>query len=100
MLDVVLFVTVGILIAVIVALVIVIRGFVLSEDQDNKTTVGYPITGTEIELIRRKMVGVGMKSITRTDIFNMMATIRAIHLGTYTDKDPYMPADPYEDVHR
>ena len=79
---------------------ILIRGFILGEDEGNKSTIGAPITGTEIELIRRKLVNVGMRSITRSDMFNMMATIRGIHMGTYTDKDPYMPADPYEDIGR
>ena len=56
------------------------------------------LTGREIEEIRRKLSSVGMQAITIDDVFNLIMTIRDTHLGTYVDGDPYIPADPYEDI--
>ena len=56
------------------------------------------LTGREIEEMRRKLASVGLQSITIGDVFNLIKTIRDTNLGKYTDQDPYIPADPYEDV--
>lgn len=56
------------------------------------------LTGREIETIRRKLSTIGMQAITIGDVFSLIMTIRETHLGNYVDDDPYIPADPYEDI--
>lgn len=73
----------------------IIRGFMRAE----RSTEGQRhLTGREVEVIRRKLATVGMSAITAVDVYNLIMTIRDTHLGTYVDEDPYVPADPYEDV--
>lgn len=76
---------------------IIIRGFMRQEENLNNTN-GHSLTGREIEYIRRKLHGAGMVSITPFDIDNLLLTLKEIQLGMYTDKDPYVPSDPYEDI--
>lgn len=75
---------------------IIIRGFI-------KTNAGSGVhkhlTGREIEEIRRKLSLVGgLNAIAKDDVYNLIMTVRDTHLGTYVDEDPYIPADPYEDI--
>ena len=56
------------------------------------------LTGREVEIIRRKLSTIGIQTITIDDVFNLIKTIRDTHLGIYVDDDPYVPADPYEDI--
>ena len=74
---------------------IIIRGFLRTEKSINTNK---HLTGREIEEVRRKLSTVGLNGISKWDILNLIKTIRDTHLGTYVDEDPYVPADPYEDV--
>ncbi len=74
---------------------IIIRGFLRTEDSEGTHN---HLTGREIEEIRRKLSTIGLQAITVDEVFNLIMTIRDTHLGTYVDNDPYIPADPYDDV--
>lgn len=74
-----------------------IRGF-LKTEKFNKNERARGLTGREIESIRRKLDSVGISSISHGDIANLIKTFQLITLGAYQDKDPFIPADPYEDV--
>jgi len=73
----------------------IIRGFMRTE----RSSGGHRhLTGREIEEIRRKLSTVGLAAVSEDDVSNLIMTIRDTHLGTYVDNDPYIPADPYDDV--
>lgn len=73
----------------------IIRGFLRQKQSSGEHR---HLTGREIEEIRRKLSTVGMQDISIDDVFNLIMTIRDTHLGTYVDDDPYVPADPYDDI--
>ena len=95
MLDIIFGVVFALLLVTAVVEFYIIRGFIRTETSsvENKH-----LTGREIEEIRRRVSSVGLQAITVNDVFNLIMTIRDTHLGTYEDTDPYVPADPYEDV--
>ena len=84
------------LLAIVSVMGVVIRGAIRREVIDGETFK--TLTGREIEQIRIKAITVGMNSITKHEVMNVIHTVRAIQLGTYEDKDPYIPADIYADV--
>ncbi len=85
----------ALLLAVVVVEFFIIRGFLRGEKSSGKHEA---LTGREVELLRRKLASVGLRAITHDDVYNLIKTIRDTHLGKYVDKDPYIPADPYEDI--
>lgn len=73
----------------------VIRGFLRVEKSNLPIK---PLTGWEIEALRRRLASVGMQAITANEVFCLIKTIRDMSLGLWTDPAPYFPADPYEDI--
>ena len=56
------------------------------------------LTGVQIEEIKRKLLSTNQMLITKTEILDLIYTIKALQLGDYIDKDPYMPDDPYDGI--
>ena len=56
------------------------------------------LSGKEIETLRRKFVRIGVNGLTNEEIFSLFQTIRSVQLGIYVDSDPWLPANPYEDI--
>jgi hypothetical protein len=75
----------------------IIRGFLRTEKPNGNIR---PLTGREIEVLRRRLSAIGIQAITATDVFCLVKTIRDTNLGVWIDSDPYYPADPYEDIDR
>jgi hypothetical protein len=75
---------------------IMLRGYIREEKEEFKNYKVRKITGREIEEIRRVLVTHGMNGLLRSNILDLIYTIRAIQLGDYEDMDPYVPADPYD----
>ena len=75
---------------------IILRGVFKTEKDTNRKSK--PLTGREVEEIRRKLLLTSLNGITKSEVFDLIRTIRDIQLGIYKDTDPYMPADPYSDV--
>jgi len=74
---------------------IMLRGVLKTEKSSGVTT---HLTGREVEVIRRKISTIGLQALTEGDVLSLIKTIRDTHLGTYEDTDPYVPADPYDDI--
>ena len=87
-----------VLVVATIVLSIILRGALRFED-DFEGEIS-PLTGREIEVIRRKLVSVGVRGITTNEAFSLVKTLRDIQLGMYVDSDPWVPADPYEDIGR
>lgn len=85
-----------ILFTLVILSVIVLRGVFKTEKETNRKSK--PLTGREVEEIRRKLLLTGLNGITKSEVFDLIRTIRDIQLGIYKDTDPYIPADPYVDV--
>jgi len=96
MTSIILGIIVVLLIAALVVCVGIIRGF-LRVEKPIATGVR-PLTGYEIEVVRRRLLSIGMQAITPLDVFCLIKTIRDTNLGIWVDQDPYSPADPYEDI--
>lgn len=96
-LMIVLMVSVGILILAVFILSVILRGALRVEDDRSKSGIK-ALTGREIEFVRRKLVNIGLRGITLSEAFSLVKTLRDIQLGLYTDEDPWIPADPYEDI--
>lgn len=80
------------------AMFVVLRG-ALRVDQEERDQIEIkPLTGRDIEVIRRKLVNVGLGGVSLNEVLNLVKTIRDIQLGLYEDKDPYLPADPFGDI--
>jgi hypothetical protein len=92
----ILYVVLTLLLVVAVIEFIIIRGFVMN-DGDIEKDVRH-LTGREIEELRRKVSLAGMTAVSTETVFSLIMTIKDTHLGTYVDEDPYIPADPYEDI--
>lgn len=86
-----------ILSAALVVCIGIIRGALKIEKSSDKIR---PLTGKEIEVMRRKLATVGLQAISKTEVFCLIKTIRDTNLGIWKDPDPYFPADPYEDIDR
>ena len=93
--DIILALLFALLFGVAVVEFFIIKGFVKHSDSPRKHS---HLTGREVEEIRRKLSSIGIQAITVDDVFNLIMTIRDTHLGTYVDEDPYIPADPYDDI--
>lgn len=81
---------------VAIVLGIMLRGAIRMHNDDLASHKIAQLSGREIEIIRRKAISSGMSSITLHDVLNLVTTLNTIQLGNYEDKDPYVPADPYE----
>lgn len=79
-------------------LAMIVRGALNADRQERNKMNIRRMTGREIETMRRRLVAVGNPALNLSDTFSLILTIREIQLGTYTDDDPWIPADPYEDV--
>jgi len=97
MLEIILFIIIFILVLLVLVEGIIIRGFLKTDKIDSEYKPA-ALTGREIEAIRRKLESIGMNAISRADVANLIRTFQLIVLGVYEDKDPYVPADPYEDI--
>lgn len=85
----------AVMIGVAIVMAIMIRGAFRTQESSG---VIESLTGREIESIRRRLASVGMSGVSLAEIFSLIRTLRDIQLGIYKDEDPYVPADPYEDV--
>jgi len=85
------------LIAIIIAIVIII-GFLKENYESNSSYKKTSLTGRDIEYMRRRLKAVGKVAVNTHDIFDLIYVIRDIQLGVYKDEDPYIPADPYENI--
>lgn len=94
--DILTLATISALVLVILVQLVIIRGATKTERSSMRDPVF--LTGREIELIKRKIESVGMNAISINNVLDMIHTINGIQLGTYTDLDPFLPHDPYEDV--
>lgn len=81
-----------------ILLSLVIIGFMRTEKFIKDNYEQKVLSGVEIETIRRKVITAGVNSISNAEIYNLIYTIRQIFYGKYVDKDPYIPADTYDDV--
>lgn len=94
----ILWVCLGISMAANMLLITVLRGALRVDQEDRDQIEIKPLTGRDIEVIRRKLVNVGLGGVSLNEVLNLVKTIRDIQLGVYEDKDPYLPADPYGDI--
>ncbi len=85
-----------ILLAALFVAIFIIRGFLRQERGSAKDI--RPLTGKEIEVIRRRLTLIGMNGLTPNDVYCLIKTIRDTNLGLWIDNDPYFPNDPYEDI--
>lgn len=95
MFETILIIIILILISLLIICFGIIRGFLRTEQ---KTGEIKDLSGKEIEFIRRKLVSIGIQSVSKNEVFSLIKTIRDTNLGTWMDNDPYFPADPYEDI--
>jgi hypothetical protein len=85
-----------VLLTIIAVLIIVLRGYIKEEKEEFENYKVRKITGREIEEIRRVLVTHGTNGLLRSNIMDLVYTIRAIQIGDYEDMDPYVPDDPYD----
>ena len=93
-----LIITVSLLTILSIVMLIMVLGC-LREERDPTEGRIRDITGREIEVIRYRATNIGKVAISKTDILNVIRTIRSIQLGVYKDNDPYVPNDPYEGLY-
>jgi hypothetical protein len=86
------------LFGLVVATAIVLWGYLKEEKEEFDDYKVRKVTGREIEEIRRVLVTHGMNGLLRSNVMDLVYTIRAIQLGDYEDLDPYVPDDPYDGV--
>lgn len=98
MIDIILYVVIGILVLVCTILFILLRGAMRTDTTENSIQEIRPLTGKEIERIRRKLILAGSSALAITEVFCLISTIREIQLGRYADDDPWIPPDIYEDI--
>lgn len=96
MLVYVLFGACALLLITLVIAVIIIRGTIISKSADLNEYTIVSLTGRDIERIRQKLVYIGPQAVSSYDILNLIYVIRSIQLGTYSDENPYIPANPYD----
>lgn len=82
------------------AMGVMIRGMLATEEESRaQASAGIRVlTGKDIETIRRRLAAVGNRALKLSDAFSLILTIRRIQLGQYTDEEPWIPANAYEDV--
>jgi len=93
-----LWVAVSVLVMVCVFLGLLVMGCLKEERGNNEGRIR-DISGREIEMIRYKLTNIGKVSVTKTEMLNIIRTMRSIQLGVYKDVDPYVPDDPYEGLY-
>jgi len=92
------YITNGILVVIVALGIIVIRGMLASRDSMIDSYKRRDLTGREREDIRRRLLASGTSAIHPHEILDLIYTFRSVELGQYEDKDPYVPADPYDDI--
>lgn len=88
----------GLFVIVIVAMALIISGFMKSHQS---MVAGYKrrnLTGRDREEIRRRLLAKGITDVHPHEVLDLIYTFRAVELGQYSDEDPYIPEDPYSDV--
>jgi hypothetical protein len=69
--------------------------------KNRDATAGYlrkKLTGIEIEELRRLVMTTGLADISESNVLDLIYVIRAIQLGDYEDKEPYVPDNPYDGI--
>jgi len=84
------------LFGIAVSAAIILWGYIKEEKEEFDNYKVRKITGREIEEIRRVLVTHGLNGLLRSNVMDLVYTIRAIQLGDYEDMDPYVPDDPYD----
>jgi hypothetical protein len=77
---------------------IIIKGYLFQTSDFNKLYKRRKLTGTQIEEIRRKLEIAGLSGVQRREVLDLIYVLRAIQIGDYSDKDPYVPSNPYEGI--
>ena len=83
---------------IIITMAIMLRGYMKQEVEEDESYRVRKISGREIEEIRRVLMHYGMNGLLKSNVLDLIYTIRAIQIGDYEDMDPYVPDDPYDGI--